>query len=240
MAKRKPGGGRKSMAGPTVSLTVRVPADMRVLLERGAKKRRPYAWSISQELIARLRQAYVEERKNERDPAIRALCFLIAETAHQIAGPHVFDEATKTEAPLFDWRSNPFFFRAFKLAVAQVLDSLQPPGEVKAPQTRTSLFPNSEGATQEEADSFSARFDRSFESPEARADYAAGYILNSLAMVTDQSIEEHREEARRLERIGVPSFLREHFGMVDAARDLKVNPDICRHHRGHPKPRRES
>ena len=60
---------------------------------------------------------------------MRALCFLIAQLAGQVAG--MTDEKGR---PLFDWRTDPFFFQAYKLAVAKMLDALQPSGEIVPPR----------------------------------------------------------------------------------------------------------
>ena len=64
---------------------------------------------------------------------------------------------------------------------------------------------------------------KSFATPEARADYAAGYVLNSLMTIPHYSTEERDQERKRLEMIGVPSFLREFYGMADAAKALEAN-----------------
>ena len=155
---------------------------------------------------------------------MRALGFVLAETAHQVIGFHILNEETKTEAPTFSWRSDPFFYRAFKLAVGRILDALEPKGEVRAPEIRMSLNSASASATQLEANSFATSYLHSFSSPEARADYAADYVLHSLATIPRWSMEEREQERRRLEMIGVPSFLREFYGMPDAARDLEPEP----------------
>ena len=96
--------------------------------------------SISQLAERILVAGLSKRRENDRDKAMRALCFVLAETAHQVVGAHEFNEETKTEAPMFNWRSDPFFFRAFKLAVGQILDALEPRGNVRAPKVQMSLY----------------------------------------------------------------------------------------------------
>ena len=113
--KRALGGGRKP-SGPfrhsAAQLTVRMPDDMRARLDAAAKKK---GWSLSQELLWRLRVSFEKENyADHRDPATRALCFLIAETAQRV---HI--------GILVEWHRNPFLFRAFKLAVAALLDQLE-------------------------------------------------------------------------------------------------------------------
>jgi hypothetical protein len=223
MARKKHPGGRKPQGEYSelaVHMSMRMPKRMhkRLTAEARARKR-----SATQELLRRLDNSFKEDERKERDPAMQALCFLIAETAHQVVGPHSFIMGTNTETPLSegDWRSTPFFFRAFKLAVAQILDALQPPGDVKAPRVNASLFPV-ETATQEGEESYAAWLKRSFESPEARADYTSRQVLGSLMEVSKQSIEALDERARLLEHRFPASHLREHYGMVNAVKDLQI------------------
>ena len=149
----------------------------------------------------------LQEREDRaRDPAMRAMCFLISEIAHQIVGAHLFDG--KSEKPIFNWRSDPFFYRAFKIAVSRVLDNLDPPGEIKPPIMRSG----------DETVNSLAWF-KSFASPEARAEYSVDYVLYALR--ERLSPEEYEKRKRILNSVGVPSFLREFYGMPDAARDLE-------------------
>jgi hypothetical protein len=221
--KRAPGGGRKPKGEfdrLSTAVTTRMPEDLRERLVRAADKNDR---SITQEILRRLHDSFDHDRNKGREPAMRALCFLIAEIAHEVVDPFGKGEDAKAVIPdvyVPDWRSDPFYFRAFKLAVVQLLDALQPPGDVKAPRRHMNLY--AEVATQEEADAFAARYNRSFKSPEARADYAAEHVLHSVMTVPKQSIEERNEEERRWRRIGMPWLAREHYGMVNAARDLKL------------------
>ena len=121
--KRKPGAGRRP-AGPfahnTAQLTIRMPADMRTSLQAAAQKK---GWNITQELLWRLRRSFNKQwEEDRRSPAVRALCFLIAELAEQVG--------------LFlpsDWHRDPFQFRAFRLGVAELLEALEPAGEMRSP-----------------------------------------------------------------------------------------------------------
>src|SRR3974390_1784966 len=116
--RRATGAGRNPSAPfrhSAAQLTVRMPDDMRARLDAAARKK---GWSLSQELLWRLRVSFEKENyRDQRDPATRALCFLIAETAQRV----------HFNVPL-EWQRNPFLFKAFKLAVATLLDALQPPG----------------------------------------------------------------------------------------------------------------
>ena len=101
-------------------MTVRMPDDLRAELERSANKK---GWSLSQELLWRVRSSYKRQREEERrSPATRALCFLLSELAERVGLPNIAE-----------WHRNPFAFRAFRLALAQVLERLEPAGEIKSP-----------------------------------------------------------------------------------------------------------
>lgn len=220
MAKAKKGRKPKGEFGGKLSnFSTRIQPETRKALEHEAAAA---GLSISQLAERLLVAGLAKRRDNERDKAMRALCFVIAETAHQVVGPHVLNEETKAEVPMFNWRSDPFFYRAFKLAVVQILDAHEPKGEIKAPEIGMNLNPVSEDATQELC-SAGARYIESFNTPEARADYTADNILNSLMTVPRWSMEERDQERRRLEMIGVPSFLREFYGMADASKALETD-----------------
>lgn len=225
-AGRKPQGEFSQLTSP---FSLRMPEDLRKQLEGAAKKS---GRSVSQELLIRLNVSFARERDMERDPAMRALCFLIAEIASQVVGPHKFNEETKTETPIHNWRFEPFFYRAFKLAVGRILDLLEPMGDISPPKIRIEFGPNSGLATQAEADQLAGILKQSFSSPEARADYAIDYILRWLIEAPQWSPEDRENERRRLEGIGMPSFLREFYGMSDAVKDLSINistaPDAAR------------
>jgi hypothetical protein len=122
--KRAPGGGRKSQ-GEFSQLTslfaVRMPDELREQLEAAAKNNRR---SASQELLRRLDNSFGRDRDRDRDPPTRALCFLLSELAEKIRWP-----AKNEKTP---WHRNPFLFRAFKIAVAKLLDELEPKGKIKS------------------------------------------------------------------------------------------------------------
>lgn len=124
--KRAPGGGRKPK-GPArmrSQLTVRMPDDIRGELASAvaAKRKRLPNWTLTDELVGRLRASFIRERERERDPPLRAWCFLISEVASFI----------HYETP--NWHKNPFWYRAFKFGLIGLLDALEPQGEVRRPK----------------------------------------------------------------------------------------------------------
>jgi hypothetical protein len=202
--KRAPGGGRKprgEYSRLTSVLSLRMPADMREQLERAAIKRRPKKWSLSQELLHRLRLSFNRDRDEARDPAMRALYFLIGEVAKQVSWPPFVVSAGALPA----WRSNPFLFMAFKLAVSKLLDSLKPTGEIESPL----INPDSIG-------DFMLRI---YESPETLSDYVASNVWTTLhRTITPSEIE---ELGRKFPEIR-DTWGEELYGMLDAQRGLGI------------------
>lgn len=217
--KRAKGAGRKPK-GPftdlTSSFSVRMPKSLREELERAAQAS---GKNPSQELLVRLSASLSGDREKAREPEMRALCFLIAEAARQVVGIPAPDELNSKKT--LSWRNNPFFFRAFKIAVGQLLDALEPTGTIEAPKMKFHVKPT----TTEAAASVGAlnHLIKSYETTEARGQYAAGYILNSLQTIPFLSPDERVREIQQLREISSPAFSREFYGMEHAARDLRIN-----------------
>src|SRR5215831_974877 len=118
--KRAPGAGRKpkgEFAGKLANFSTRIQLETRRALEAEAAAT---GLSISQLAEKLLKTGLAERRQGEKDRKIRALCFLITQLAHHIVGVHAINDEKKYERPLYDWRSIPFFYRAFKIAVGQL------------------------------------------------------------------------------------------------------------------------
>jgi hypothetical protein len=209
--KRAPGGGRKP-SGPfkqgAAQLTVRMPDDMRARLDAAARKK---GWSLSQQLLWRLRVSFEKENHaDHRDPATRALCFLIAETAQRV---HI-------GIPV-EWHRNPFLFRAFKLAVASLLDALAPAGAVESPLPEFSKVL--------EPRELQLIGDR-WKTPETAAAEAAKLTLTSL-LLPAHDVEDVKTRLRGLnfpERPNlseelIKEFEREFYVMANARRDLGID-----------------
>ena len=121
--KRAPGGGRKPKHGVRASpFSLRLPGELREKLAAAASRHDGKDGSLSEEILRRLKQSFYDER---RDPALRALSHFLGVAiaiAKIVAGP--------------DWRSDPWAFRAIKLAFGQILDDFEPKGEIRAPATQ--------------------------------------------------------------------------------------------------------
>jgi hypothetical protein len=130
---------------------------MRDQLKAGAKKRN---WTVTEELLWRLRGSFAREDEERRDPVTRAYCYLIS----QIAG------VVCAGVQLPNWHRNPFIFRSFKLGVANFLNVVEPKGEAESP------FANLFAPDQPMHRLFAERY----KSPEGLADLAAGSVLTGL------------------------------------------------------------
>ena len=141
--KRAPGGGRKpSPHTPRAQLTVRMPDDLRKQLERSvARRKNGHGWTLTDELVHRLQRSFNRERDERRDPAARALCYLLAEVISFVNAERndptelVIRDGNAEFAPNSGWRSDPFSFRTIRLAFDLILDALQPAGEIRPPRT---------------------------------------------------------------------------------------------------------
>jgi hypothetical protein len=125
--KRAAGGGRKPKGDfhkVSSSFSIRMPAEMRAELKAAAGKNDR---AEGQELLRRLQDSFHRDRDKSRDPASRALCYLLAELI-ELVSLNSFENPKKSE-----WRNNPFAFRVIKLAFTQILKSLEPKGEIQPP-----------------------------------------------------------------------------------------------------------
>jgi hypothetical protein len=205
--RRAAGGGRKpkgEFAGVTSPLSIRMPAAMREQLDSSAREN---GRSVSQEVLRRIQESFYLERDKVRDPSMRALCFLIAQLAGHVAG--LTDAQGR---PAFNWRTDRFFFQAFKLAVAKVLDALEPSGEIRSPKD---MFENRD--KDENGIRLFEMVKATYETPEARADAAARTLLSTLKQ---PSFNEYYfdEIAPNHKRSGLQDF----YGFLDARRDLQL------------------
>jgi hypothetical protein len=181
---------------------VRMPDDLRAELEASAKRR---GRGISDELIGRLVASFSREREDKLDPTTRALNFLFSKLAWE--AHRDFREK---------WHQNPFIFRAFKLAVAKLLDALEPSGEMQSP--------------------FEERFERfPYKTPETLAQAAVDLTLSSL-FFSSAALPDHWPAVRhwaKQQQASDPSLPyrawlddseRERFGFAAARNALQLTP----------------
>jgi hypothetical protein len=192
-----------------------MPDDLRTELEAVAAAR---GHSLTQEMIGRLRESLARERIDRQDPAMRALCFLFQELAEYIH----FRQPELARRRKGEWHRDPFMFRAFKLGVAQLLDALEPPGEVKPPRLALLVAAEDNPILKQIAEAF--------KTPESAATHAAALTLEHL--FRPRRVTE--EDESMMQRIGqnlndgsteyvVEEWKRLYFAMDRAGRALGVN-----------------
>jgi hypothetical protein len=138
-----------------------MPDEMRAELEASARKR---GWSLAQDLLWRVRVSLTKGHEEHNDRALRALCYVISEMARKHLHTASADRAGEW------WHRDPFTFKAFRLGVANLLETLQPPGELRRPRTKD------------------GRYLYGTETPESIADYAAKETKSDLFYDTPQSL----------------------------------------------------
>jgi hypothetical protein len=134
--RRARGGGRKPFGATAARpMSIRIDDELRAQLEAAARKnaKQNPTWNVSREMVRRLRQSFRRERDDHRDRAMRAICHLVAETGRR---------GLRTDDPLegYGWHRDPFKFKTFKLAIAKLLDAIEPPGEVRMPPECAGLY----------------------------------------------------------------------------------------------------
>jgi hypothetical protein len=158
--------------------------------------------SMSGEIVRLLELGLRAQEERRRDPQVRALCYLIAETANACRA-----FTGSKGRPLFEI-TDPFVFRAFKLAVAQLFNWIEPKGKIVSIVDRAG------------ADTFQstpAAIVDSYRTPEARAQAAALFIWSSVQ--TPASADDF-EMARNWKPFG-ERMERFYYGMADVRHDLK-------------------
>jgi hypothetical protein len=183
---------------------------MRVRLEAAARKR---GWTITDELVWRLRTSFNRERDEARDPATRAFCFLFSELARRIC----------YREPRPNWHFDPWLFQTFKLAIPKLLDHFRPAGEMRLPTFWQAIV----------ADPGSGpglslmRLPPSSSSPEAMADSTVQRVLAEFSDPTPWTEQQRRNFESLQDRISDPHARQDFkewketlYGMEQARRDL--------------------
>jgi hypothetical protein len=177
------------------------------LAASAATRSRGRSWSVNQEILHRIGATFARERDTRKDPAARALCYLLAEVITSVA----FNVRPR------DWRSDKFAFQTVRLAFNHLLDTLEPPGEVRAPD-RT-----------DKGNPFAALGqlwvvpgDRQFEivqdqTPEDMARFISRVLLSRLA---EETVEPTGEGFATRTVLQIEQEME--FGMGDARRDLAI------------------
>src|SRR5262245_46065586 len=220
--KRAPGGGRKAKAGPTSSLTFRIPDDLRKQLEREAAEK---AVNVSDRLLWHLRRSFNRQRDEERDPALQGLLVLIARLAESVAGGEFVADKDFRSQVRTEWRTELFQFRAFKFAVKKLLDTLEEPPESSSQMTEEER----EKFALESAEYFGAspEFNKIYleihKSPEAMGAWVFGNICTRFTHSHLPFTENERRMMVEHPVLGV-AMEREYYDFKKARKALELKP----------------
>src|SRR5215510_6943332 len=219
--KRAPGGGRKAKAGPTSSLTFRIPDDLRKHLEREAAEK---AVNVSDRLLWHLRRSFNRQRDEERDPALQGLLVLIARLAEDVAGGEYVPDKNVRSRLRREWRTDLFLFRAFKFAVKKLLDTLEEP-----PESSSQTTEEAEKFALEAAEHFGAspEFNKLFleinKSPEAMAAWVFGNLWKRFTHSHLPFTEDERRMIVEHPVLGL-AMEREYYDFQKARNALELKP----------------
>ena len=219
--KRAPGGGRKARAGPTSSLTFRIPDDLRGQLELEATE----GATVSERLLWHLRRSINRKHEEERDPALQGLLLLIARLADEITGGRLESHKFLRSELRKGWRNDLFQFRAFKFAVKKLLDTLEEP-----PESSSMTAQEREKYAREAAEGLgsSPEFTKLFveiqKSPEATGAWVFG---NFWTRFTHSDLPFTENERRMMNKHPVlgQAMEREYFDFQKARKALELKPE---------------
>jgi hypothetical protein len=224
--KRAPGGGRKARAGPTSSLTFRIPDDMRKQLEREAAEKEV---NVSDRLLWHLRRSFNRQRDEERDPALQALLVVIARLAEDVTGGELMPNKDVRSQLQRRWRTDLFQFRAFKFAVKKLLDTLEEPpsDEHELTEEQREQFARESAEHFGDSPEFTTLFLSIHKSPEAMG----GWVFGNLWKRFTHSHLPFTENERRMmvedPVLGV-AMKREYYDFQKARKALELKPKPSR------------
>jgi hypothetical protein len=202
--KRAPGAGRKPKGDTAMpSFTWRMPADVRSQLEAAAKKN---GLNLSDELLRRLRASFVVEHERRRDPAIKALTFLISTATQWVS--------LAPPGARLNWYRNRFLYRAFQTATQIILAALEPPGEIILPDEEPFASMDARGRS---------RMLEKYKTPESAGESAANLVLRELFWGAPSETDVPRPVTERRISPEVADFVSwVSYNMSNARRDLGI------------------
>jgi hypothetical protein len=208
-----------------------MPDELRADLEAAARKR-GHGRTLTDEMLARLRSSLSRERDDERDPALKALNFVIAQLAERISGGVYIPRGEFRLQQLREWRSDPFKFGAFKFAVGKLLDALEPPETDYSGSLSKAEYEAIKEKAQKEAAEYAAEhfgytpemqkwFIEIHKTPEAYGAYSFGSLWTQLKR-TNPLTENEKGMGRRYPDFG-EVIEREFYGFEKARHDLGID-----------------
>jgi hypothetical protein len=234
--KRKPGGGRKPRGpihGKTETFSTRISAETRGALERESNRT---GQSISQVAERLLILGLEERRKRSSTRPLRALCFLVEQLAAR-AGSHRFidpleilrappQEAQAMREKMDKWRTDPFCYRSFRIAVGIVLDALEPIGEIRSPMPEGLIERlTAQAPFLKSRPDFLDAMRKTYESPEAAGATIAEMLLNELMYLRRPIVWHEGRPVGSIDAEQEALLRQEFYGLEEARRDLGIAPD---------------
>jgi hypothetical protein len=228
---RRKGAGRPrlSKTGKTSYFSTRITPETRALLDTEARRSR---LSLSTTVERLLRLGLYEKEKLTQENPLRAIFYLMGLLAERIPAGLRAD-------PKYNWRTNPFMFEAFSVAVRYLLDALRPPGEIVAPpppppppEPPPSVVRDMDAlelaAAKERAEFFYGIRFPTFDTPEHRGRDVVQVLLSEVQLhgVLDAESPGQREVRRLTAQVygekAADMLTRLHYGLADAQRDLGI------------------
>jgi hypothetical protein len=226
---RRKGAGRPRVLGKTSSFSTRITPETRALLEAEARLSR---LSLSTTVERLLRLGLTEKEKLSKENPLRAIFYLMGLLTERIPAGLGAD-------PKYNWRTNPFMFEAFSVAVRYLLDALRPPGEIIAPPPPPpppepppsvvgNMTPLELAAAKERAEFFHGIRFPTFDTPERRGRDVVQVLLSEVQLhgVLDAESPGQREVRRLTAQVygeeAADLLTRLHYGLADAQRDLGI------------------
>jgi hypothetical protein len=167
--------------------------------------------SLSQTIERLLLLGLHEKQERNRPTPIKAICYLITMLSKMMAA-----SVGEKAHPEYNWRLNPFMFKAYRGAVLHLLDALRPEGEVVVPPPLTKI----------EHPPWQGKYAK-YDDPEEFGLAITRRLLEALQFYGATTPEEVNAAMAEIHGDLAPqelldARLREHYGMNDAARDLGV------------------
>jgi hypothetical protein len=213
MAKSNRGGSRKGAGRPRLSKTgktsyfsTRITPETRAVLEAES---RLSGQSLSQTIERLLLLGLHEKQARNRPRPIKAICYLITQLSEMVTFA-LLREKNLTH-PEYNWRSNPFMFEAFRVAVLHLFDALRPQGESVAP------------VSLKEGLSRTARYD----DPEhcgRNVTESLLWYLQFFGANKPKEVDFTFQVPVDIDQRVLDAQTQMHYGMADACRDLGVEP----------------
>jgi hypothetical protein len=186
-------------------LSTRITPEIRARLEVESRRSR---LSLSQTIEHLLLVGLHEKEERNRPRPIRAIFYLITQLGSYMAA--------RVPQQEYNWRSNPFMFEAFRVAISHLLGALRPDGEIVVPPPLTKAGPprwQGENVKYDDPEHFGRDIARSL--LEALQFYGATTPQEVNAAITEIHGDLASQEL-------LDWRMRIHYGMSDAARDLGV------------------